>query len=128
MSDDHLKLLAWTSKVLAIVFSAAFPLLVFQAFRHRGFNGLAEAQVIAVAILCTVPNRWLVWFDVIFVLSLLVALFPLRAVIDISSWNGMGTREIAGVILALAFLFAPLPISLILSRIRLRRGQKFMYA
>jgi hypothetical protein len=124
MANLSLKPLAWTCKILAIVISVGFPLIL----RPRwGIDRIADVQLIGFAVLSLIPNRWLVFSRISFVIFLLLALFPFRAFFHISAFRDLDLASVIAMIISIFFL-APLPISLVLSRMRFLRGDKFTYA
>jgi len=125
MTNQTLKFLAWACKVLAIIDSVGLPVLL----RPRwGISQIADAQLIVLAVLSVIPNRWLVFSRIFFTTFLLLTLFPFRVFFHISAYKDVDLASlIAGIFVGL-FVFASLPLSLVLSRIRLRRGDKFTFA
>ena len=100
------------------------------AYDHRLYVSIAITSLIAV--LVVVPNRWLVFSRAVFGPSLIVALLPLCfslflicSEFHILSYQLFETA-MGGAIMIL--LSAPWPLSLIISRMRLRRGEIFTYA
>ena len=79
------------------------------------------------AVLSLIPNRWLVFSRISFVIFLLLTLFPFNIFLHISAYRDLDFGSVAAMIIGV-MLFAPLPLSLVLSRMRLRRGNKFTYA
>jgi hypothetical protein len=125
MSDQSLKTLALACKTLAIVVSVVVPML----FGHRwGTNRIADIQLVGLAVLSLIPNRWLVSSRIVFVLFLLLTLFPFRVFFYASAFKGIDLGLVTAGIFAATFLFVPLPLALILSRMRFQRGDKFTYA
>jgi hypothetical protein len=124
MSNQSLKLLAWACKVLAIVGSVVVPLILRP---HWGINRIADVQLIGLAVLSLIPNRWLVFSRISFVIFLLLALFPFRDYFHISAYRDLDPASVTAMIIG-ALFFAPLPLSLVLSRMRFQRGDKLIYA
>jgi hypothetical protein len=123
MRNETLKCLAIACKILAIVTCVVLPII----FRPRwGINRIADIQLVGLAALSLIPNRWLVSSRIVFVLFLLLTLFPFRVFFYAFKDADLGLVT-AGIFVA-TFLFVPLPLSLILSRMRFQRGQKFTYA
>jgi hypothetical protein len=120
-----LRSLAWMCKVMAIFISAVVPLLIFRP--RWGVNRIADAQIVCMAVLSLIPNRWLVFSRISFVIFLLLALFPFRIFFDISAYRNLDLPSVIAIFIDLFFL-APLPLSLVLSRMRFQRGAKFIYA
>lgn len=125
MSNQSLKSLALACKTLAIVVSVVVPMLL----GHRwGVNRIADIQLVGLALLSLIPNRWLVVSQITFVIFLLVTLFPIRVFFDVSAFKDVDMGSLLPGIFMAVFLFIPLPLSLILSRMRLQRGVRFTYA
>lgn len=124
MDNRSLKLAAWVCKILAIVGSVGLPLILHPRW---GVNRVADVQHVGLAALSLIPNRWLVFSRTSFVIYLLLTLFPFRIFLHISAYRDFDLESVAAMILAVSF-FGPLPLSLLLSRMRLRRGTKFTYA
>jgi hypothetical protein len=125
MSTQSLQSLALASKALAIIVSVVLPML----FGHRwGVNSVADVQVVALAILSLIPNRWLVFSRITFIVFLLLMLVPFRVFFHLSAFKGVDLGLALPSILVAVFLFIPLPLSLVLSRIRFHRGERFTYA
>ena len=100
------------------------------AYYHRLYSSIAIVSLLA--ILVVIPNRWLVFSRTVFGPSLIIALLPLCLSLflicsefHVFSEKFFETLE-GSVIMIL--LSAPWPLSLILSRVRLRRGETFTYA
>jgi hypothetical protein len=125
MTSQSLKLLAWACKVLAVFDSVGLPLLLHPRW---GVNRIADVQLIALAVLSLIPNRWLVFSRISFVTFLLLTLFPFRDYFYISAYRDVDWASLIASIFVAFFVFAPSPLSLILSRMRFRRGDKFTYA
>jgi hypothetical protein len=90
------------------------------AFYHRSY--LEIATLSALAVLAILPNRWLVFSPISFAISLLVALIP--------SYSLLSSLTERSDLPWMAFpmcLFAPLPLSLILSFWRRRKGEAIGY-
>jgi hypothetical protein len=81
MTNPSLKSLAWVCKGLAIAGSVVVPLLLHPRW---GVNRIADVQLIGLADLSLIPNRWLVFSRASFVLFLLLTLFPFHIYFDIS--------------------------------------------
>jgi hypothetical protein len=125
MRNETLKCLAIACKILAIVTCVVLPII----FRPRwGINRIADIQLVGLAALSLIPNRWLVFSRITFVLFLLLTLFPFRVFLHTSGFKGIDLGLVTAGIFVATFLFVPLPLSLILSRMRFQRGQKFTYA
>jgi hypothetical protein len=126
MSNELLKALARVSKILAIFITAVVGLLILPP--RWGFSPIADVQIVGLAVLSLLPNRWLVSSRISFVLFLLIALFPFHVYFSVSAFRRVDFGLAAlGIIFSLG-LFGPLPLSLILSHIRFRRGETFLYA
>ncbi len=55
-------------------------------------------------------------------------LFPFRDFFRISTFSDLDLGSVLGGTIVLSFFFVPLPLSLVLSRVRFLRGDKFTYA
>lgn len=134
-----LTVFAWLCKITAIVFClyaarAGIELDVFSlqgsqsayrdapedwgtpVFKHRTYLEIAELTTLVV--LAVLPNRWLVFSKVSFTVSLLVALIPFYPAMGwLTQWSDLPF---------MAFL-VPLPLSLVLSFWRQRKGEKIGY-
>jgi hypothetical protein len=125
MRNQSLKMLALACKTLAIIGSVVLPML----FGHRwGINPIADVQLVGLAILSLIPNRWLVFSRITFVVSLLLTLFPFQVFFHVSAFKGVDLGLVLPGILMAILLFIPLPLSLVLSRMRFQRGERFTYA
>jgi hypothetical protein len=125
MSNQVLKSLALACKALAIVTSVVLPMLV----GHRwGINPVADVQLVGLAVLSLIPNSWLVFSRTTFFIFLLLTLFPFRVFFHVSVFKDVDLGLVLPGIFVAGFLFVPLPLSLVLSRIRFRRGDRFTYA
>ncbi len=124
MTNPSLKSLAWACKVLAIIGSVGVPLILHPRW---GVNRIADVELIVLAVLSLIPNRWLVFSRVSFVIFLLLTLFPFRVFFHISAFRDFDLASVIAMIISV-FFFAPLPLSLVLSRMRFQRGDKFIYA
>jgi hypothetical protein len=125
MSNQSLKSLALACKTLAIVVSVIVPLLL----GHRwSANRIADVQLVGLAVLSLLPNRWLVFSRMTFVVSLLLALFPFQILFHVSAFKGVDLGLVLPGICMAVLLFVPLPLSLVLSRMRFQRGERFTYA
>jgi hypothetical protein len=120
-----LKWLAPACKLLAIFVSVIVPMVLHPRW---GVNPIADVQLVGLAILALIPNRWLVFSSASYFLFLLLALFPFRVLFSLSAYRGGDIGFIAFGLLIWLVIFAPLPLSLLFSRIRLRRGDKFVFA
>lgn len=124
MTNPSLKSLAWACKVLAVIGSVVVPLILHPRW---GVNRIADVQLIGSAVLSLIPNRWLVFSRISFLISLLLSLFPFRDYFDISAYRDLDLGSVTAMIIGVLF-FAPLPLSLVLSRMRFQRGDEFTYA
>lgn len=100
------------------------------AYYHRLYFSIIIVSLLAV--LVVIPNRWLVFSRIVFGPSLIVSLLPLCVSLflivvefDILFDQFFETLEFWAITI---FLSAPWPLSLILSRVRFRRGEIFSYA
>jgi len=126
MTNQSLKSLAWVCKGLAIVGSVVVPLWILHP--RWGVNPIADAQIVALAVLSLIPNRWLVFSRISFVIFLLLTLFPFRVYLHISTFRDLDPGSVIGGTIIELLFFVPLPLSLVLSRMRLLRGDRFTYA
>ena len=125
MTNPSLKSLAWACKVLAIFISIVVPLWILHP--RWGVNRTADVQLIGLAVLSLIPNRWIVFSRISFLIFLLLTLFPFRVFFRISDFQDFDLGSLIAMIIGISF-FAPLPLSLVLSRMRFQRGDKFTYA
>ena len=123
MTNQSLKSLAWACKVLATLDSVVAPLILRP---HWGLNRIADVQLVGLAVLSLIPNRWLVFSRTSFVIFLLLTLFPFRVFFHTSDYRDLDLGSVTAMIIGVLF-FAPLPLSLVLSRMRFRRGDKLYY-
>ena len=126
MNNQSLKSFAWACKVLAIVGSVVVPLWILHP--RWGVNRIADLQTIGLAVLSLIPNRWLAFSRTSFVTFLPLMLFPFRDFFRISTFSDLDLGSVLGGTIVLSFFFVPLPLSLVLSRVRFLRGDKFTYA
>jgi hypothetical protein len=123
MSNQSLKPLALACKTLAIIVSVVLPMLL----GHRwGVNPIADVQLVGLAVLSLIPNLWLVFSRITFVIFFLLTLFPFHVFFHVSAFKDVDLGLVLPGIIAAGFLFVPL--SLVLSRIRFQQGDRFMYA
>jgi hypothetical protein len=66
MTNPSLKSLAWVCKGLAIAGSVVVPLLLHPRW---GVNRIADVQLIGLADLSLIPNRWLVFSRILCAIS-----------------------------------------------------------
>jgi hypothetical protein len=98
------------------------------AYFHRTFLEILVLSVIA--LISVVPNRWLVFSPIAFCVSLLIALFPLCFVLvqNFSQpFNTVGIVFAPSNLVAMVFIFGPVPLSLTLSFWRQRRRETVAY-
>jgi len=124
MINPSLKSLAWTCKVLAILVNVGGPLILHPRW---GVNRIADVQLVGLAVLSVIPNHWLVFSRISFAAFLLLALLPFDPFFHVSSYRGLDVASVTAMVIVVFFV-APLPLSLALSRVRLKRGDKFTYA
>ena len=123
----RLKIAAWACKTLAIFVSVVVPALILHP--RWGLNRVADVQLVGLGVLSLIPNRWLVFSRVSFVTFLLLTLFPFQIYLHPAAYENVdwalaaATGWIVG-----ALVFGPLPASLVLSRVRLNRGERFIFA
>jgi hypothetical protein len=128
MSDEHLKRLALTVKVWAIVVWVLVPFVLQEWHHYDKQHMIYFVQNSILAVLSLLPNRWLVSSRTSFFIFLLLALLPFDVFFSYSVFKGVSVGLVALGLLMSFSLFAPLPLSLIVSRIRVRRGEAFTYA
>jgi hypothetical protein len=109
---------------LAIIGSVLVPLILHPRW---GVNRVADVQLVGLAVLSLIPNCWLVFSRISFVIFLLLASFPFRIYFDAAAYSNLDLASVTAMIMGVLF-FAPLPLSLVLSRMRFQRGDKFIYA
>jgi hypothetical protein len=125
MNSQSLKSLALACKLLAIFISVVVPLWILRP--RWGVNRMADVQLVGLAVLSLIPNRWLVLSRMSFVIFLLLTLYPFGFFFHISTYTHLDLGSVIAMIIDICF-FAPLPLSLVLSRMRFQRGDKFTYA
>jgi hypothetical protein len=135
-----LKVFTWLCKITAILFwlGVAWVKIGFDisnlrapshwsgedwgtpAFEHRTY--LEIATLIALLVLAVLPNRWQVFSLATFTISLLIVLIPFYQIFDsLTEWSDLLSM------MPLMSLFATLPLSLIASFVRQRKGEKIGY-
>ena len=125
MFGQSLRPLALTCKTLAIFVNVVVGLWLLPP--RWGFNAVTDTQVVVLAILSLVPNRWLVFSIFPFVIFMLAALFRLH-VLFISAYTDVEIDSIINFVLVAVCISAPLPLALIFSRLRFLKGERFTYA
>ena len=125
MTNPSLKSLAWACKIIAIFISVVVGLWLLHP--RWGVSRIADVQLIGMAVLSLIPNRWLVFSRLSFVLFLLLTLFPFRVFFHISAFRDLDLGSVIAMIIAV-FFFVPLPVSLVVSRMRFQSGDKFTFA
>lgn len=100
------------------------------AYYHRLYTNIVIESLLT--ILVVIPNRWLVFSRITFIPSFVISLLPLGFSLflictefDILFYQFLETLEFWAITILLS---APWPLSVILSRIRFRRGEVFVYA
>src|SRR5438105_857270 len=121
MNSHNLKLLAWTFKLVAILFAFVVPLFVLRP--RWGLNPKADIQMCVLAAISLIPNRSLVSSRITFAIFLLLTLFPFHVFLDFSSYKGFDLGSVVGILLAGLMFFAPLPLSLLFGRVRFSKGE-----
>jgi hypothetical protein len=130
MSNQNLKSLAMACKILAVAVWVLAPWILGSYYHHTIYDihdiGYIFENVI-LAVLSLVPNRWLVSSKVALGISSLAALIPVCTLFlaDNLFFSGIGDLFILAVVLG--FLL-PLPLSILFSYLRFRRGEKFTFA
>lgn len=125
VTAPSLKSLAWACKVLALVINVLLRVWILPP--RWGADPKADVQIIGFAILSLLPNRWLVFSRIPFLLFLLLAMSPFRIFLSISALRNLDVASVIAMFISVFFL-APLPLSIVLSRVRYSRGDKFTYA
>ena len=102
------------------------------AFYHRLYVHIAVESLLVILVL--IPNRWLVFSRITFMLSLAISLLPLGVILLLTCsdfdtpFNQARFLATLGFAAYMIILSAPWPLSVILSRTRFRRGAIFTYA
>jgi uncharacterized membrane protein YtjA (UPF0391 family) len=139
---SFLKIISWLCKIAAIVFWLVVAWVTISLdisslnapshwregddwgtpeFHHRIYLEIAEVTTLAV--LALLPNRWLVFSPATFVISLLIALTPFCSISGaLTEWPDLLW------LMPVMLLLSLLPLSLILSFWRQRKGKKIGYA
>ena len=130
-----LKILAWLCKIAAILFWSleALVKIGFDVANSLGSAGLGTpgsfqgtyfeiAIMSALFVLAILPNRWLVFSPIAFVISLLISLIPFYPLL-----SSMRVLSDLSWMAPLIIFFGLLPLSLILSFWRRRKGEKVGY-
>ena len=132
-----LKILAGLCKVTAVafwLFAAWVGIDLDASILRGGYSSYRDpapdnltlileiAGLTALALLALLPNRWLVFRPWLFVPSLLIALIPFCKILD----SPIERSDLLWM-MSLMFLFAMLPLSLILSFWRQRKGEGVGY-
>src|SRR5262249_51876497 len=112
-------------KSVAIVFEAIVPFLILKV--HWVRHPVADVQIVLLGLLSLIPNRWLVVSRVSLGISLVLAIYPLHIFLQSANFRDFDISLIVSMIVALCFMI-PLPVCLVLSRIRYQRGAKFLFA
>jgi hypothetical protein len=81
MNNQYLKRLACLCK------TSVFWILI--AYARWNVSAIADAWVVGMAVLSSVPNRWLVSSRISFVIVRLPSLVPLRVFFDTSSYRNL---------------------------------------
>jgi hypothetical protein len=127
MKNQDLKLLGMTGKVVAIMAWVLVPWLLGSRHHSDEHNRIFLVQNTIQAFLSIIPNRWLVFSRSSFSFFLILTLLPLDIFLPADFMHVDIFTLMAGLLVAVV-MFAPLPLSLIFSRIRFCRGEKLMYA
>jgi hypothetical protein len=96
--------------------------------RRWGVNPIVNAEFVGLAALSLIPNRWLVFSRISFLIFLILALIPFHIFFESSTFRGLDLGSVIGGAIVVSFFFLSLPLSLILSRMRFIRGDKFIFA
>lgn len=125
ISEAQLKPPALACKIIAVLIWV-FVATVFG--HHWAGDSVAVAKQIVLTVLSLVPNRWLVFSRISFVAFLLISMIPFWSFLDPAYYRNIDVSSLALLLIFSLFLFSPLPLSLILSRMRLIRGGRFLIA
>ena len=128
MSNQHLKWLALAGKIVAIAVWIVVPWVLGSYHHYDEHHTVYLVQNSLLAVLSLIPNRWLVFSRTSFVIFLLLTLLPFDVFLPLSVFRGVDFGMIAAGLMMSFCLFAPLPLSLIFSRMRWQRGERFTYA
>ena len=120
-----LKPLARIFKILAIVDYIVAPLILRP---HWGINRVADAQLIGLAVLSLIPNRWFVGTRVLFGTALLLSLLPYPWLLSVSTFSDLDVASTIAACIGVFLIIIPLPLSLVLSRTRALRKDRFVFA
>lgn len=120
-----LKPLARVVKILAIVDYVVLPVVLHPRW---GINWINDAQLIALALLSMIPNRWVVGTRFLLGPALLLSLLPFRVFIRASAFRGLDLPSLIGAGIIVPLVFVPLPLSFVLSRMRFLRKDTFVFA
>lgn len=131
MSDKDLKSVALAGKIIAILAWVFLPWFLGTYHNYNADHPIYLIENGCMAMLSILPNRWLVFsrlgYYVFLSISCVFLLVSLSGMLLSASVPG-DMALIAVGLLVVVFLFIPLPLSLIFSRIRYRRGEIFIYA
>jgi hypothetical protein len=119
--NKNLTASAWACKLLSIAVSVVLPWMI----GHHGVFTYPQTAVLAA--LALIPNRWLVFSRISFVIFVLITLFPFFDILLHSTYKDADVLADLPAIFVVVCLFGPLPLSLVFSRLRYNRGEKFMY-
>lgn len=120
-----LKPLARVFKIFALVDYVVAPLVLRP---HWGIHKVADAELIGLALLALIPNRWVVGNPFLFGTILVLSLFPNRDLLAFSTWRGLDVASAIAACIGVFLYTIPLPFSLVLSRIRFVRNERFVFA
>lgn len=99
------------------------------AYFHRSYFRILVLSVLA--LFSMAPNRWFVFSPIVLCIAILIALFPLGfALVQTFSepFNTISVVFSPANLIFMLIVFGPLPLSLIFSFCRLRRGETVGYA
>ncbi len=105
----------------------AWVLLPWITGMYYHSTGFSLVQNSIQAFLSIIPNRWLVFSRSSFWVFLILAVLPLNVFLR-ADFTHVDILTLLACLPVAVVLFAPLPLSLIFSRIRLCRGEKLIYA
>ena len=123
--NKALKPLARVFKTLAIVDCVLVPLVLHPRW---GISRIDDAQLIALAVLSLTPNRWVAGTRFLFGTALLLSLLPFRIFLHTSVFRDFDLASAIGAGIVVPLVFVPLPLSVVLSRIRFLRKERFVFA
>jgi hypothetical protein len=128
MKNQDLKVLGFVSKAVAIMVWVLVPWILGPFSHYDRDHRIFLVQNSIQALLSILPNRWLVFSRASFCVFLALALLPFHIFLPLPDLARVDIGSIVLGLLVAFVMFVPLPLSLVLSRVRFRRGEKFVYA